>query len=220
MKLLRFFPYRKLSEGGLIKGASHEEGGVPVLVDGVEVIEAEGDEVIINKKAVEKKGVKTRRGTNKKILNDINTETGGRAIMRNGGKIKNQYKGKTYCKVWDEWTPKQRRHFLKDHNVEYSSECIKYTCKELHEHNELSILTALKLHVKEGQYRKGGRVKETKAQKKKVSKVMREFKNKKLKSHGKTVKKRKQAKAIAMSEAGLSKNKKHGTQRRKSKKRA
>lgn len=51
--------------------------------------------------------------------------------------------------------------------------------------------------------------KETVTQKKKVEKVMHEYKHHDLKSgkSGKTVKSRKQAIAIAMSEAGLSKGK-------------
>lgn len=144
---------------GIVKGKSHEQGGVEAIVEKQEKIELEGGEVVINKEAVEKKGEHTRKGTNKKILNDINTETGGKEIMKSGGKIKNQYKNKPYCKVWDEWTPKQRKHFLKDHNIEYSSKAVKMFCYELHEYHELSILTALKMHVKEGQYGLGGDLK-------------------------------------------------------------
>lgn len=91
MKLLGFFHFKKpkLSEGGLIQGASHSEGGVEaVVVESNTPIEVEGEEVIINKKAVKKKGKKHRYGTNKEILHDINTETGGAAILEKGGKVK------------------------------------------------------------------------------------------------------------------------------------
>lgn len=61
---------------------------------------------------------------------------------------------------------------------------------------------------KENNYAKGGgvgeKIKPSKKQKTKVAKVMREFKEGKLKSRGKVVRKPKQAVAIALSEAGLS----------------
>jgi hypothetical protein len=46
----------KKSSGGYLVGPSHEDGGIPVIVDGVEPIEVEGGEFIINKKTVEAVG--------------------------------------------------------------------------------------------------------------------------------------------------------------------
>ena len=42
---------QKFEKGGMIEGASHAEGGVPFTVDGVGGFEAEGGEVIINKRS-------------------------------------------------------------------------------------------------------------------------------------------------------------------------
>ncbi len=42
---------QKFEKGGMIEGASHADGGVPFTVDGVGGFEAEGGEVIINKKS-------------------------------------------------------------------------------------------------------------------------------------------------------------------------
>ena len=42
---------QKFAKGGIIEGASHADGGVPFTVDGVGGFEAEGGEVIINKRS-------------------------------------------------------------------------------------------------------------------------------------------------------------------------
>jgi len=43
--------------GGYLEGPSHEEGGIPVMIKGGEMIEVEGTEYIINGETVEKLGV-------------------------------------------------------------------------------------------------------------------------------------------------------------------
>jgi len=43
----------KFKKGGMIEGASHEQGGVPFTVNGRAGFEAEGGEFIVNKKATE-----------------------------------------------------------------------------------------------------------------------------------------------------------------------
>ena len=43
--------HKKFAKGGVIEGKSHAEGGVPFTVDGVGGFEAEGGEVIINKRS-------------------------------------------------------------------------------------------------------------------------------------------------------------------------
>ena len=47
-KKLKSQAKKKLQPGGLLTGPSHEEGGIPVIVDGTELIEVEGEEIIIN----------------------------------------------------------------------------------------------------------------------------------------------------------------------------
>ncbi len=44
------------SAGGYLVGPSHDDGGIPVIVDGVEPIEVEGGEFIINKQTVDALG--------------------------------------------------------------------------------------------------------------------------------------------------------------------
>ena len=46
----------KFSDGGMLIGPSHEEGGIDALVDGTEPIEVEGGEFVINKKTVDAVG--------------------------------------------------------------------------------------------------------------------------------------------------------------------
>tara|TARA_B100000073_G_C23709029_1_gene563506 strand:+ start:134 stop:967 length:834 start_codon:yes stop_codon:yes gene_type:complete len=47
---------KKFSPGGMLVGPSHDNGGIPVIVDGVEPIEVEGGEFIINKQTVDAVG--------------------------------------------------------------------------------------------------------------------------------------------------------------------
>jgi hypothetical protein len=68
---------QKFSKGGWIKGASHEQGGVPFTVDGVGGFEAEGGEVIINKKSA---------SMFPETLSAIN-EAGGGVKLAKGGRL-------------------------------------------------------------------------------------------------------------------------------------
>ena len=47
---------RKLSEGGMLVGPSHEDGGISAIVDGTTPIEVEGGEFVINKQTVDAVG--------------------------------------------------------------------------------------------------------------------------------------------------------------------
>jgi len=47
---------QKKSVGGMLVGPSHEQGGIPALVDGTEPIEVEGGEFVVNAKTVESLG--------------------------------------------------------------------------------------------------------------------------------------------------------------------
>jgi hypothetical protein len=83
----------------------------------------------------------------------------------NGGAIKNQYKGKSYNEIWDNWTNKQRQHFIEDHLVEFMDvantwsgsdafvpEIITYKSKDL----PYRVYNSLVSHIKSGQYGNGG----------------------------------------------------------------
>ena len=50
---------RKKQNGGLLIGNSHNEGGIPAIVDGSEMVELEGGEYIVQRKAVQTYGVET-----------------------------------------------------------------------------------------------------------------------------------------------------------------
>ena len=66
---------QKFEKGGVIQGASHSEGGVPFTVDGVGGFEAEGGEVIINKRSA---------SMFKKELSMINQAGGGVKFAKGG----------------------------------------------------------------------------------------------------------------------------------------
>lgn len=78
-------------EGGYLKGDLHSDpsGGIKTVVtdNGNKPILVESDEVIINRKAVLAPGKKTLTGTNKEILHQINTSTGGKPILKDGGSV-------------------------------------------------------------------------------------------------------------------------------------
>ncbi len=81
-------------------------------------------------------------------------------VYADGGKIENQYEGKTPAEVWNTWTVEQRLHFLNDHNKQLEK---KYRYKGLEKVAEFSYdrvgvgLTGwVEDHIKAGQYAKGG----------------------------------------------------------------
>ena len=49
-------PLKRKSAGGMLIGPAHEQGGIPVIVDGTEPIEVEGGEFVVNAKTVESVG--------------------------------------------------------------------------------------------------------------------------------------------------------------------
>ena len=66
---------KKYKKGGLIEGASHEQGGVPLIQNGVQFAEAEGGEYIVNKAAYKNAPIFTSMINEGKItdknLNDL-----------------------------------------------------------------------------------------------------------------------------------------------------
>jgi hypothetical protein len=79
------------TKGGLLNGASHAAGGMPVVVDGNREIEVEGNEALIAEEAVNCDCTHTFEGksgmTNKQILSELNIDGGGVEIKRSGGYI-------------------------------------------------------------------------------------------------------------------------------------
>ena len=73
---------KQYQKGGMLKGKSHKQGGIPAVVGGKEPIEMEGGEYIIKKKSVDKLG----KGT----LDHIN-QTGRLPQMEDGGAVENPY---------------------------------------------------------------------------------------------------------------------------------
>jgi len=86
---------RHYSAGGMLVGPSHEQGGIPVLVDGNEPIEVEGGEFIINKQTVNAVG--------EEFLHKLNStetthhdggfnegELPGPSRFKDGGKVNNR----------------------------------------------------------------------------------------------------------------------------------
>jgi len=71
----------KFSEGGVIQGNSHADGGVPFTVNGQGGFEAEGGEVIINKRSAKMFLPELSR---------INEAGGGRKLYARGGLITQQ----------------------------------------------------------------------------------------------------------------------------------
>ena len=87
------------------------------------------------------------------------------AVFEHGGKIKNQYAGKTAKEVWGEWTHDQRYHFIKDHRQEIPElkhgsfeENVNTLSKEDIFTLPLSVNNALFSHIEEGQYKHGGSI--------------------------------------------------------------
>ena len=56
---------KKKQQGGLLKGKSHKQGGMPAVIAGKEPVELEGGEYIIKKSTVDKLGVDTLDAINK-----------------------------------------------------------------------------------------------------------------------------------------------------------
>jgi len=78
-------------KGGFFEGKSHAEGGIKAKnIDTGQIIEVEGNEVIINKKSVADETLREFEGemlTNRQILSKINEEGGG-VSFEDGGEVK------------------------------------------------------------------------------------------------------------------------------------
>jgi len=98
-------------------------------------------------------------------------------IMKSGG-IANQYEGLTSEEVWSKWTDKQKTEFLVDHASEFKDafenfkggDDSNYTtwgsiARGIKSHDELPVVVknSLRIHVKDGQYKKAGKVEDERA---------------------------------------------------------
>ena len=86
-----FGAVKEVKKGGITYGPSHAEGGIPVRNKSTnEMLEVEGGEVVITKRAVAddtKKEFQGKMMTNKEILSKIN-ESGGGVSFAKGGEVK------------------------------------------------------------------------------------------------------------------------------------
>lgn len=89
--------------------------------------------------------------------------------MKTGGTIPNNYEGKSAEQVWNEWTEKQREHFLSDHVDDYFSFHEKNSenlrrwalyCKSSYNELPNDAKGILMAHISEGQYKQGGTIEE------------------------------------------------------------
>jgi hypothetical protein len=69
---------QKFAKGGILEGASHDQGGIPAVVDGSRPVELEGGEAIINKRSV---------AMFKDQLSYINQAGGGVPLFERGGYV-------------------------------------------------------------------------------------------------------------------------------------
>jgi hypothetical protein len=72
---LKVIASQKFAKGGLLVGRSHEQGGIPIRVNGQPGYEAEGGEAIINKRSTAKY---------RNLLSKINQEGGGKKFAMGG----------------------------------------------------------------------------------------------------------------------------------------
>ena len=109
-------------------------------------------------------------------------EKGG--YMEDGGKMPNNYEGKTPKEIWDNWTYEQKFHFLTDHKDHKSNplEMNRFKLSDVADkssYDELpkNIKLALSDHISEGQYAKGGKTKKVTTPEEYYEKKERAFQN-------------------------------------------
>jgi hypothetical protein len=79
-----------------------------------------------------------------------------------GGAIENQYEGRNAEDIWDSWTKEQKMHFLDDHNDEFQNvnrgEKRILSSLNFSDIEDDKIVKSLQIHLKQGQYAKGGKL--------------------------------------------------------------
>jgi len=88
----------------------------------------------------------------------IEKSKGAEHLFEQKKEIENQYKGKIAEEIWDMWTVEQREHFLKDHTNKHPEQLKfkDYKYSDLYDW----IKNRLDEHVHEGEYEKGGEIKD------------------------------------------------------------
>jgi len=122
-----------VAKSGYIKGKPHKDGGIQAINTSTgEPLEVEGGEVITCTKVVDDPKIRTLKGTNIEILDQMQRTAGCRAILSSvkNGTMKTYKKGgstkvkglkpKSYeagysGELWSTWDRHQRLHFIDDH---------------------------------------------------------------------------------------------------------
>jgi len=93
-------------------------------------------------------------------ISDVTHYLDGKTEYAKGGKIDNQYEGRSDSDIWNSWSKEQKYHFLDDHNDEFPQ--IERGEKQMLqnvEYNDIKIervYDSLKRHIKQGEYANGG----------------------------------------------------------------
>lgn len=101
-------------------------------------------------------------------ISELETQKEGLQEFGNGGKIADQYQGKTPAEIWGLLTHDQKDHFLKDHHLSPRIKALGLTATEYADlpakyFSDLpdAIQTEFTLHVQDGQYADGGQIQES-----------------------------------------------------------
>jgi hypothetical protein len=93
-------------------------------------------------------------------MSDVTHYFDGMTEYAKGGKIDNQYEGRSDSDIWNSWTKEQKYHFLDDHNDEFPQigRNEKKILQNVEYNNILNadIEDSLKRHIRQGEYAKGG----------------------------------------------------------------
>ena len=95
-------------------------------------------------------------------ISDVTHYLDGKTEYAKGGKIENQYEGRSDSDIWNSWTKEQKYHFLDDHNDEFPQigRNEKKILQNVEYNNILNadIEDSLKRHIRQGEYANGGEI--------------------------------------------------------------
>lgn len=119
------------------------------------------DKLIVNNLSEEQYYLLWREMEDSHLIVDMELFHKGGSLYQKGG-IPHNYGGKTAEQVWDEWTEEQRGHFMNDHGLSdnYDDEEWQFIMSGDYKQMDKDIKEAVKQHISEGQYAKGGKVKD------------------------------------------------------------